>query len=245
MHALRGAAALREVLATDDTRTPVDARGAEHVVRRLEGDHVAVFVDLRKARLRSGLVKAAAVDQALDALADGEAAASVLALDGFLANAGFDEASRTVSNESVEPNYEQVEGRNGNLRTVQEGHLARQSITLHTADIDKVIAASRAIVQFEADGHPVSYGDPQYLVSNLEEVKMSLIADAMKNSRKRAAEFAKNGDVEVTIGACAGTVLVRIAKLALMGGGGYAGIQWIPWSEIFAVVQAAVKMGAG
>jgi hypothetical protein len=118
-------------------------------------------------------------------------------LDGFLAQSGFDAATVSASNESAEPNYEQVEGRNGNMRSVQQGHIARQTLTVSTADIAKIIAASRAIVQFEADGHPVSYGEPQYLVSNLEDVKMSLIADAMKNSRTRAAEFAKNGDVEV------------------------------------------------
>jgi uncharacterized protein len=119
------------------------------------------------------------------------------ALDQFLVTAGFDKAALSESNEATEANYEQVEGRNGNMRSVQQGNLARQTITVSTTDIGKVIAASRNIVQFEADGHPVSYGDPQYLVSNLEEVKMSLIADAMKNSRTRAAEFAKNGDVEV------------------------------------------------
>jgi uncharacterized protein len=119
------------------------------------------------------------------------------ALDQFLVSAGFDKAALSESNESTEPNYEQVEGRNGNMRSVQQGNLARQTLTISTTDIAKVIAASRTIVQFEADGHPVTYGDPQYLVSDLEEVKMSLIADAMKNSRTRAAEFAKNGDVEV------------------------------------------------
>jgi hypothetical protein len=118
-------------------------------------------------------------------------------LDEFLSKAGFDRATLTESNESVEPNYEQVEGQNGNMRSVQQGNVARQSITVNTTDIDKIIAASRAIVQYEADGHPVSYGEPQYLVSDLEEVKMSLIAAAMQNSRARAAEFAKNGDVEV------------------------------------------------
>jgi uncharacterized protein len=119
------------------------------------------------------------------------------ALGEFLAKAGFEAGTYTESNESTEPNYEQVEGRNGNMRSVQQGNVARQSITINTTDITKVIAASRAIVQFEADGHPVSYGEPQYLVSNLEDVKMSLIAAAMQNSRTRAAEFAKNGDVEV------------------------------------------------
>ena len=118
-------------------------------------------------------------------------------LDGFLAKAGFDQAALADSSESVEPNYEQVEGRNGNMRSVQQGHLARQTVTINTTDIAKIQAASRAIVQFEAEGHSVHYGEPQYLVSNLEEVKMSLIAAAMQNSRTRASEFAKSGDVRV------------------------------------------------
>ena len=83
------------------------------------------------------------------------------------------------------------------MRSVQDGHVARQSITINTADIGKIIAAAKGIVQFEADGHPVTYGEPQFLVSNLEEVKMSLIGAAMQNSRARAEEFAKNGDVKV------------------------------------------------
>ena len=119
------------------------------------------------------------------------------AVDEFLARAGFEAAAVGASNEAVEPNYEQVEGRNGNMRSVQEGNVARQSLTISTTDIAKIIAASRAIVQFEADGHPVSYGAPQFLVSNLEEVKMSLIGAAMQNSRARAEEFAKNGGVKV------------------------------------------------
>ncbi len=119
------------------------------------------------------------------------------ALDHFLATVGFERAALTESNEAVEPNYEQVEGRNGNMRSEQQGNIARLSITINTADIDKIIAASKGIVQFEADGHPVSYDQAQFLVSNLEDVKMSLIGAAMRNSHTRAEEFAKNGDVKV------------------------------------------------
>jgi len=119
------------------------------------------------------------------------------ALDQFLGKAGFEAAVLTESNESAEPNYEQVEGRNGNMRSVQDGHIARQSITINTTDIGKILAAAKGIVQFEADGHAVNYGEPQFLVSNLEDVKMSLIGAAMQNSRARAEEFAKNGGVEV------------------------------------------------
>jgi len=119
------------------------------------------------------------------------------ALDQFLGKAGFEAAVLTESNESAEPNYEQVEGRNGNMRSVQVGHVARQSITINTADIGKILTAAKGVVQFEAEGHPVHYGEPQFLVSNLEDVKMSLIGAAMQNSRARAEEFAKNGGVEV------------------------------------------------
>jgi len=119
------------------------------------------------------------------------------ALDAFFASAGFDQPSLRESNEAVEANYEQVEGRNGNMRSVQQGNIARLSISISTTEIDKIIAASKSIVQFEADGHPVTYGPAQFLVSNLEDVKMSLIGAAMRNSHTRAEEFAKNGDVKV------------------------------------------------
>jgi len=119
------------------------------------------------------------------------------AVDEFLARSGFVAAAVSVSNEAVEPNYEEVEGRNGNMRSVQDGNVARQSLTINTTDIERIVAASRAIVQFEAEGHPVSYSAPQFLVSDLEGVKMSLIGAAMQNSRARAEEFAKNGDVKV------------------------------------------------
>ena len=119
------------------------------------------------------------------------------ALDQFLSTAGFNAEALTESNEAVEPNFEEVEGRNGNMRSVQVGHVARQAITINTTDLARIIAAAKGIVQFQADGHPVSFGQPQYLVSNLEDVKMSLIGAAMQNAKVRAAEFAKNGDVKV------------------------------------------------
>ncbi len=119
------------------------------------------------------------------------------ALDRFLGTAGFEKSALADSNESTDPNFEEVEGRNGNMRSVQVGHVARQSVVINTTDIARIIAASKAVVQFKSDGHPVSFGQPQFLVSNLEEVKMSLIGAAMQNSKVRAAEFAKNGDVKV------------------------------------------------
>ena len=118
-------------------------------------------------------------------------------LDQFLDKAGIDAQSRTDSSESVEPHLVEEELASGRSRQVQKGFDAAQTITISSKDMDKVIAANHAALQFEADGHPVSYSSPRFLVSNLEEIKMSLIGAATRNARTRADEFAKNGGVTV------------------------------------------------
>src|SRR5262245_39356952 len=60
------------------------------------------------------------------------------ALDRFLADAGFEAAALRDSNESAEPNFEEVEGRNGNMRSVQVGHIARQSVVVTTTDLARM-----------------------------------------------------------------------------------------------------------
>jgi uncharacterized protein len=119
------------------------------------------------------------------------------ALDEFLAKAGITKEEIRDAVEDTEPNYEQVEGKNGMTRSVQVGYIARQDLVVRTKNLPVVVDASRSIVQFEADGHPVRYFTPNYLVTNLEEVKMSLIGAATQNAKVRATEFAKNGDVKV------------------------------------------------
>jgi hypothetical protein len=69
--------------------------------------------------------------------------------------------------------------------------------TSDPGDLGRIEAAYKAIVQFQADGHPVTYSPPLFLVSNLEEVKMSLIGAATENAKARAEEFAKHGGIEV------------------------------------------------
>ena len=115
----------------------------------------------------------------------------------FLTSQGFDAASMRDTSETVTEHFVQEESARGNMRSVQQGFEAQQSVVLTTNDLAKVDAAYKAIVQFQADGHPVTYSRPLYLVSNLEEVKMSLIGAATQNAKTRAQEFAKNGNVQV------------------------------------------------
>jgi hypothetical protein len=121
------------------------------------------------------------------------------ALDAFLKAQGFAAEAITSGKETVTPNFvdEEVPGGNGRTRSVQRGFNAAQDLLITAKDLPGVVAAHKAMLQFQADGHPVHYEDPLFLVSDLEEIKMSLIGAATQNAQARAEEFAKNGNVSV------------------------------------------------
>lgn len=118
-------------------------------------------------------------------------------LDAFLAEQAFARDNLKVGNESVAPNMVEEETESGRIRQVQRGFVATQEIVATSKDLARVERSHKAALQLEADGHPVYYSAPLYLVSNLEEIKMSLIGAATQNAQQRAEEFAKNGGVKV------------------------------------------------
>lgn len=77
---------------------------------------------------------------------------------------------------------------------VSNGFNATVEYSIATKDLARLTAVYRAARKFKEDDQPVKYAEPTYLVSNLESVKMSLIADATKNAQARAEEFVKNGN---------------------------------------------------
>jgi hypothetical protein len=119
------------------------------------------------------------------------------ALDAFLATQGFASEALKGGNESVTPNMVEEEAPEGRTRIVQRGFNATQNVLITSKDLPRIEAAHKAILQFIGDGHPAHFEDPLFLVSNLEEIKMSLIGAATQNAQQRAAEFAKNGNATV------------------------------------------------
>lgn len=118
-------------------------------------------------------------------------------LDRFLQQQGFPAAALSAGPEQVEPNVVVEYLDNGQPRETQRGFVASQNLLVSSADLQRVAAASRAVLQLQASGEPVVFSRPQYLVSQLEQIKMSLISDATQNARQRAQEFVKHGDVKV------------------------------------------------
>jgi uncharacterized protein len=114
----------------------------------------------------------------------------------FLEAQGLAGGALVEKSESITPDMEQEETPGGHWRTVQKGFNGTHDIVVTTSDLDRVGKARAAAVQFKADGHAIDYEEPRYLVSNLEQVKMSLIGAATHDARARAEEFAKNGGAQ-------------------------------------------------
>jgi len=119
-------------------------------------------------------------------------------VEAFLKKQGLEASTWVADVEQLLPHYEEVFVKDI-PRQVQNGYDAIQTIHVTTNDLVKITAANKALLQLRIDNHPVTARSPNYLVSNLEEIKMSLIADATKNARMRATEFVKQDGIKVGV----------------------------------------------
>ena len=119
-------------------------------------------------------------------------------VEAFLVKQGLEANTWLTEVEELRPHYDEVFEKDRS-RQVQNGFDATQSIFVSTKELAKITIAHKAILQLRVDNHPVVAQPPNYLVSNLEEIKMSLIADATKNARSRATEFVKQDGVKVGV----------------------------------------------
>lgn len=119
-------------------------------------------------------------------------------VEAFLTKQGLSNETWSADVETVGPHYEEVFVKD-TPRQVQNGFDAFQNIRVTSQDLAKITAANKAFLQLRAENHPVSAQPPNYLVGNLEAIKMSLIADATKNARSRATEFVKQDGVKVGV----------------------------------------------
>jgi len=131
-----------------------------------------------------------------DALQDVAKTRSVV--EDFLEKQGFTKEEWAMDVETLGPHYEEVVI-GDNYRQVQNGYEGHQTIRLVSKDLNKIQKANKAFLQLRAQNHPVIAYAPQYLVSHLEAIKMSLIADATKNARERATEFVKQDGASVGV----------------------------------------------
>ena len=119
------------------------------------------------------------------------------ALDAFLIKEGLDKSGWQEGSEAVSAHMVTTYLPGGGSKTEQQGYDASQNIVVTSKDLTKIEATNKNFLALQAEGHPVTASSPLYLVSNLENIKMSLIAAATENARKRAEEFVKQDKVKV------------------------------------------------
>ena len=119
------------------------------------------------------------------------------ALEKYLTTFGFTPANLSMGTEEVSANFVYVTNDKGDKVEQQQGYKASQTVFIASEQLDFFQAARAKLVEYEAQNHKISAQEPQFLVGNLDQVKLDLIGAATKNAKLRANEFAKNGDVKI------------------------------------------------
>jgi hypothetical protein len=114
---------------------------------------------------------------------------AALSAEGLVAANAFE-----LSAWSSEPIYQRLD--NGNDGALVGYRLSRQ-IGAVLSDVQKPTQLNSRVEALIAQGINVHDSRADYLVSNLEQIKLSLIGEATKNAHDRAIEFAKSGGVGV------------------------------------------------
>ena len=95
---------------------------------------------------------------------------------------------------SANPVYEKLE--NGNDGPLL-GYDLTQNFGVVVDDVNAPAQLDRRMEQLIIEGVSIGDSNTQYLVGNLDQLKLKLIGDATRDALTRAQEFAKSGGVEV------------------------------------------------
>ena len=85
----------------------------------------------------------------------------------------------------------------GNKTNAVEFYVLNQSILLKSNDVAKIQAVSQQISSLIKDGVELLSGRPEYVYTNIDSVKMDLLAKATKNAYERAQVLAANSGGKV------------------------------------------------
>lgn len=72
-----------------------------------------------------------------------------------------------------------------------------QSLEIRSAEIDKLTATSRKVTQLINQGILLESNEPEYLYTKLAELKVTMLADAARDARERAAQIASSAGGKV------------------------------------------------
>jgi hypothetical protein len=77
------------------------------------------------------------------------------------------------------------------------GYQLKQSLAVHSSDIDKISSVSRQVTELINQGILLESEEPQYLYTRLAETKVQILAEAARDARERAAQIAASAGSSV------------------------------------------------
>jgi len=95
---------------------------------------------------------------------------------------------------------------NGYTTDELKGYNVNRSVTVKSKDINKLTEISKNVTELVNQDIDLTSGNVQYYVSDLDKIKVNVIAEASKNAKERAKSLVKgtNGKIGVMTGARVG-----------------------------------------
>ncbi|MBL8763210.1 MAG: SIMPL domain-containing protein [Phycisphaerae bacterium] len=106
----------------------------------------------------------------------------------FLAESGFGDQNLQLSPIDTATHFERDE--KGNTTRKVSGYTLTRVFSVSTPDVRRVTRASGEVTRLLKEGLEVASASPQYLISGLSDVRVSMMGDAAKDARSRAEEIA-------------------------------------------------------
>lgn len=109
----------------------------------------------------------------------------------FLIQRGIKENEILFEAVNISKDFSYHTDERGNSYNTFSGYSLTQVLSVESKDLDKVDNASREISTLISQGVELSSNSPNYYYSKLEDLKLSLIAEASQNAKARAENIAK------------------------------------------------------
>ncbi|MBV9349127.1 MAG: SIMPL domain-containing protein [Patescibacteria group bacterium] len=123
------------------------------------------------------------------------------AIQDFLKQNNVPDSAVTISQVFTEQQY----NNNGPVE-----YNLRQEVTVNSKDVEGLNALAKNISALSAKGIFISNNQLEFYISNLPELRVSLLADAIKDAKARATELAKAGGQSIGVLRSASSGVVQV-----------------------------------
>lgn len=120
-----------------------------------------------------------------------QVASDVAATKSYLINQGM--PAEAVTTNTITADQDWSSSNNGGPTRYR----VYQDITVASADVEKVQALAQGVTTLIGRGYSLSPRQPEFYVSNLPELRVSLLGEAIADAKVRAQEIAKSGGSSV------------------------------------------------